>query len=238
MVDEDKKGLKPLFRDRLWNFEERMKAKKNKKLNWYKNNEKSKYTSVMMVPPTPGSVLVKELQRREEEVNKYNDERFKMVETGGVKIEDILTKKNPFKKEKCDENDCPLCKNTENKIKALCNTNNVGYRWTCENCRNKNLKRVYEGESSRSARIRAKEHLRGLKNENPQNMLYKHKVLEHPEEENVNFKMEITGIFRDALTRQADEAVRIKNCKNSELLNSKSQFNNAPITRIVIDRKR
>ena len=81
-----------------------------------------------MVLPTPGSVLVKELQRREEEVHKYNDERFKMVETGGVKIEDILTKKNPFKKEKCDENDCPLCKSTENKIKVLCNTNNVGYR--------------------------------------------------------------------------------------------------------------
>ena len=46
-------------------------------------------------------------------------------------------------------------------------------------------------------------------------LLYKHKILEHPEEENVNFKMEITGIFRDALIRQADEAVRIENCKNS-----------------------
>ena len=56
--------------------------------------------------------------------------------------------------------------------------------------------------------------------------------------ENVKFKMEITGLFRDALTRQADEAVRIKNCEKSELLNSKSQFNNAPISRIVIDRKR
>ena len=239
MVEEDKNGQKPLFRDRLWNFEERMKAKQSKKLNWYKNGKNSKYTSILMVPPTPGSVLVKELQRREEEVNRYNDERFKMVETGGIKIEDILSKKNPFKKEKCEENDCPLCKSAENqKIKALCSTNNVGYRWTCENCKIKNLKRVYEGESSRSARIRGKEHLRGLKNKNPQNMLYKHKFLEHPEEENVNFKMEITGLFRDALTRQADEAVRIKNCEKSELLNSKSQFNNAPITRIVINRER
>ena len=48
---------------------------------------------------------------------------------------------------------------------------------------------------------------------------------EHHPEENVKFKMEITGLFRDALTRQADEAVRIKNCEKSELLNSKSQFN-------------
>ena len=59
-----------------------------------------------------------------------------------------------------------------------------------------------------------------------------------PVEENVHFKMEIIGLFHYALTRQADEAVRIKNCKKFEILNSKSQFNNALITRIVIDRKR
>ena len=69
-------------------------------------------------------------------------------------------------------------------------------------------------------------------------MLYKHKVLEHPEEDNIHFKMEITGLFKDALTRQANEAVRIKNCEKSEILNSKSQFNHPPITRIVVDKTR
>ena len=58
------------------------------------------------------------------------------------------------------------------------------------------------------------------------------------EEEIVSFKMEITGLFKDALTRQANEAVRIKNCKKSEILNSKSQFNHPPITRIIMDRKK
>ena len=119
----------------------------------------------------------------------------------------------------------------------FCNTNNVGYRWTCENCRIQNINRVYEGESSRSARLRGKEHLKGYKNKNENNMLYKHKLLEHPEEENVQFKMEITGLFKDALTRQANEAIRIKNCKPGEILNSKSEFNHPPITRIVVDRK-
>ena len=66
------------------------------------------------------------------------------------------------------------------------------------------------------------------------NMLYKHKILEHKHEE-VDFKMEITGIFRDALTRQAEEAVRIKSRKNSELMNSKSQFNHPPIARVVVE---
>ena len=69
-------------------------------------------------------------------------------------------------------------------------------------------------------------------------MLYKHKILEHPDEEKIEFKMEITGLFKDALTRQANEAVRIKNCEKSEILNSKSQFNHPPITRIVVDREK
>ena len=45
-------------------------------------------------------------------------------------------------------------------------------------------------------------------------MVYKHKILEHHEDEIVNFKMEITGLFKDALTRQANEAVRIKTAEN------------------------
>ena len=74
--------------------------------------------------------------------------------------------------------------------------------------------------------------MKSLKNENPKNMLYKRMILE-----NFKFKMEITCLFWDALTMQADEAIRIKNCGKSKLLNSKSQFNNAPISRIMIDRK-
>jgi hypothetical protein len=50
-------------------------------------------------------------------------------------------------------------------------------------------------------------------------------------------KMEITGTFKDALSRQADEAVRIKSRSNTELLNSKSEFNHPPIARIVVEKK-
>ena len=230
MIKEDRKGMKPLFRDNKWKFEERLLEKQQKKRNWFRKNGESKYKTVLFVPPTPGSKLAKELQVREEEINKFNEERIKIVETGGLKIAELLTQKNPFKNEKCNEKLCPLCQdeNGSKKSKIICNTNNVGYRWTCEMCKSKEIKRVYEGETARSARLRGKEHLAGLKNKQEGNMLYKHKILEHPEEENISFKMEITGLFKDALTRQANEAVRIKNCKKSEILNSKSQFNHPP----------
>ena len=98
MLEEDKVGKKPLYRDRNWNAEERIQAKKNKQSNWYKNGETSKikYKSLMFVPPTPGSVLLKDLTKREQELNGENKNRIKFVEKGGVKIKDILVKKNPF----------------------------------------------------------------------------------------------------------------------------------------------
>ena len=152
-------------------------------------------------------------------------------------MEDILTKKNPFKPEKCTVKLCPLCSDPKNDLKIPCNTNNIGYRWTCQNCEDLNKVKVYEGESARAGRVRGIEHIRGLKNENNDNVLYKHKILEHGDKEHVKFKMEVTRVFKDALTRQANEAVRISSRPNSELLNSKNQFQHPPIARVIIEKR-
>ena len=52
--------------------------------------------------------------------------------------------------------------------------------------------------------------------------------------------MKITGKFRDPLTRQANEAVRIsQRSKNTgELLNSKSEFNHPPLGRVAVEKRR
>ena len=149
--------------------------------------------------------------------------------------------KNPFETEKCKQKACPLCTesqftstNPENKMK--CNTNNVGYRWLCNTCQKNDKIKVYEGETGRSARLRGAEHVADLKNKRKNSVLYKHKMCEHKNEE-VKFTMEITGKFKDALTRQANEAVRIFRRSPLESLNSKSEFNHPPLARVVIDRK-
>jgi hypothetical protein len=63
--------------------------------------------------------------------------------------------------------------------------------------------------------------------------LYKHKTLDHINE-NVEFGLEITGIFKDALTRQANESIRIYNRHASEILNSKSEFCHPPTARVMV----
>ena len=101
----------------------------------------------------------------------------------------------------------------------------------------KNIIKVYEGETSRSLRLRSTEHIRDFKNKNPKSVLYKHKIMDHIDEE-VEFNVEITGIFKDALSRQANESVRIYSRKSSEILNSKSEFNHSPTARVMVEKKR
>ena len=60
-------------------------------------------------------------------------------------------------------------------------------------------------------------------------------MLDHADEK-VEYRLEITGKFKDALTRQANEGVRINNRKNTEILNSKSEFNHPPTARVVVDK--
>ena len=62
-------------------------------------------------------------------------------------------------------------------------------------------------------------------------------MLEHINED-VEFGLEITGKFRDALTRQANESVRIYNRKGTEILNSKSEFNHPPTARVVVEKRK
>ena len=239
MEEEDKNGIKPLYRSAQWEKLERIERKNHKKLNWWRSTKgQVDYNSLLFVPPTPGGELLKELEKREIELNKNSDDRIKMIETGGIKMETMLSNKNPFKRKKCEEKVCPLCqtdKNEKSERVIPCNTNNVGYQWICETCEKRNITKIYEGETSRSARIRGKEHVNDLEKKNEKSALYKHKVLEHSDE-NVKYRMEITGIFKDALTRQANESVRIQQRKPLETLNSKCEFNSAPVARITVEK--
>jgi hypothetical protein len=56
-------------------------------------------------------------------------------------------------------------------------------------------------------------------------VLFKHKMTDHKNEE-VRFKMEITQKFKDALSRQANEAVRISTRPDREL------------SRVVVERRK
>ena len=121
------------------------------------------YTTVLFVPITKGGILAKEVKKRLEELNRNSKERFKVVESGGIELKSLLIKKDPFPKSKCDQKKCFICNSEKSDhVKFECTSNSVGYRLLCDTCMERGLVRVYEGESSRSARVRGSEHLRDL----------------------------------------------------------------------------
>ena len=64
MLEADKSGLRPMYRSRDWNKEERQKLKSKKKCNWWNTeNSKIQYKSVLFVTPTPGGVLARAAQK-------------------------------------------------------------------------------------------------------------------------------------------------------------------------------
>ena len=103
------------------------------------------------------------MKQREEELNRYSKERIQIIEGGGVKLKNLLVKKDPFPTMDCEMKKCILCSDGK-KVSISCNSNNVGYKLVCETCHDRGLLKVYEGETARSARIRGVEHLSSYKN--------------------------------------------------------------------------
>jgi hypothetical protein len=73
-----------------------------------------------------------------------------------------------------------------------------------------------------------------LEKKRKHSVLFKHKEIEHKGEE-MKISMEISKKFKDPLTRQANEAVRINGRNKIELMNSKTEFNHPPIARVTVE---
>ena len=93
---------------------------------------------------------------------------------------------------------------------------------------------AYWGESHRSAAERSEEHLHDLRAQKEDSHMWKHKLLEHPEEE-VSFTMKVLKKHYSAFERMVTESTLIThNHSTSNILNSKSGYNRSCIPRLTV----
>ena len=116
--------------------------------------------------------------------------------------------------------------------KGDCEKNSVTYQICCETCLGAGKVTTYEGETGRNAFSRGLEHQQGLRQKSEKSALWKHCVNEHSSQE-AEFSMKIVGCHSSCLGRQVCEAVRISRTEAEIILNSKSEFHQAPIVRVV-----
>ena len=88
------------------------------------------------------------------------------------------------------------------------------------------------GETGCDCYTRGKQHQNALRLKDEENALWKHCLVEHNGIE-AEFSMKQTNVFKSCLTRQVNEAVRIEMSTADCVMNSKAEFHQAPLVRVV-----
>ena len=209
-------GSCPMYRNKLWNKEQRNTEKRTKKNSWYGKNTEA----VMFIDATPNSKLAIKCQEILTDMNL----KIKVVEKSGRSIKSLLCKSYPFDRIPC-QNNCKLC---EINPDINCKLRGVIYRIRCLEDRCIIVPENYEGETSRSIGERVGEHLRKYNEKDPKSILYQHAKEKHngvlP-----NINVEIISICRsDPMLRQVTESVCIR--ENNPTLNTKSEWGNSNVS--------
>jgi hypothetical protein len=208
MKEKEENGETPMYRPKEWMRTERNKLKESKKKTWYK---KGGYKSVIFVPCTPDSELMKRMDKKIKE----SGIEIRLIEKSGRTLGNILRTSDPRKEKKCKREDCPVCTTGG---KGNCKSLNANYQMSCE-CDD-----PYTGTTTRSSYVRGKEHLKDLNDKNPESDLWEHCRKKH--DGNItSFRMDVIETFKqDPLLRQISEAVRISRTDKNKVINKKEEF--------------
>ena len=227
IVSKVNKGLRPYYRHSALNQEGRKCEKQSKKNSWFKNHQsKIHYAAVMFVDATPGDELLKMFKHIECKYRISDQHRIKFVSKSGMKLANVLQKRDPFPVN-CNDAKCVPSKAANSKGKIVnCKKANICYKVECQTCKDKGISKVYYGETSRNLHVRSAEHYRDCEDQNNKNSwMRKHIENDHENESGrCEFEWSIVNSFRKPMLRQLTEAVYINNTKNDECLNLKNEY--------------
>ena len=226
LCKEEDEGVRPVHRPREWKEKERRREKEMKSQTWHRK-EKGQVSAPLIIDPTAGGLTAdfKEVCTKFEKVTGM---RVAVQERAGNALKH-LAKPEPLKKRGCERADCFICTSGG---AGNCEKNGSGYLVTCETCLRAGRLSCYCGETGSNCYVRGKQHKSGLRLKDEGNALWKHCLVAHDGEE-AEFSMKQTGVFQSCMARQVNEAVRIEMSKADCLMNSKSEFHQAPLIRVV-----
>ena len=204
--------------------------------------------SVMFVEQTAGGELARRVQEAEDRLAGMTGYRVRMTETSGSKLCHLLPNTNPWSGRHCERIQCYTCNQGGDRLED-CKRRNLLYESSCSKCqgyddmgkkkrkgRGLTGRAVYVGETARSIFERSKEHWNDAQAGSSDSHMVKHWVSDHAEEKSMpDFKIKVVASFKDALTRQIAESVRIDR-RGSGVLNSRTEYSRCRLPRLTIDR--
>ena len=229
-VAEDEAGRKPLYREKSWNKEDRRNNKLITKTAWYRPAE-----AVGCFPATPGGELNRIIQSILDEEGARIDLKLRAVEKGGISLRRQLVKTD-IGPPGCNRPNCYPCQGdnpgaSHTRAGAL-------YHGTCSICANEGVTAEYWGETSRSAYTRSLEHADDIRRKQESNAFHKHLAIYHPNEvgKTEAFKIKVEQTYTKNIDRQVAEAIKIKNSNADILMNSKAEFHQPAVHRVITTR--
>ena len=172
-------------------------------------------------------------------------------EAGGIQLARMFSTELA-KGQHCGREDCQPC-GTGEKRNPNSKQSNIVYESRCKACnkekdasslqegkendhQEKQIKKgIYIGETSRSLFERSREHVKNAMDLEQGSHMVKHWLSVHGEEKECpQFVFKILGTYKDCLSRQVSEAVKI-HYSPDELLNSKNEYNANCIARVCVD---
>ena len=103
----------------------------NKKMK----NSQAEVISTLFVDRTNNEDLLNILRLKEESISQEWGYKMKIIEKNGIKIKNILVKKDPYRGEKCGRSECPICKFKPKTNKGMdCTKPNALYEAICLKC--------------------------------------------------------------------------------------------------------
>ena len=179
----------------------------------------------MFVEQTAGGMLAKMLQEVEDRLASITGYRIRITEMSGSKLCRVLPNTNPWGNQDCLRGDCFTCSQPGEKLEN-CKERNILYETMCAVCNKegvemkqksqskwkefKTMVGVYVGETARSLYERVGEHWQDVQGGKEESHMLKHWQEFHSlEEDGPRFKVRKVSSFRDSLTRQISESVRI-----------------------------
>ena len=230
------RGEKPLYRPRGWQEANRRKSKMLKKASWYRPAD-----FVLFVPATPGGKLANACREVLEEEGGRLDMKGRVVERGGVQLSRQLVQTDLAAGTSCTAPQCLPCTNGKKPGRGGLKHHRAGalYRGVCKICRERNILSEYWGETGDSAYGRGLDHQEDVLKKRLTNAFAKHLNIHHPEREgDINaFEFDLVQNFVKPAPRQTAESVYIHNSEAEHLLNSRVDFEQPTIERVVTTRE-
>ena len=228
-VKEEEEGRRPMDRPRSYETEQRRRNKENKESRWYKKEERGSKVreGALIIPPTPNSILAKELRKVSQEVLRGTNISITIMERGGRRLGQVLGTTVPggSRREGCGRAKCFTCNTGQ---EGVCRRTGLGYEICCMLCATNNIVAKYAGETGRNLFERGKEHIQDWDRKAGDKPLWKHIIEKHGgrAEETLfaHFKMKLVQVFKSAQRRKANEGVRIANLDPETRLNSREEF--------------